>query len=250
MSIPEDSFDLTPFKVEVPKFSLIVYGRGMELPAFTLERSIINLRSQVIKTVPLPEMIFLESPYAEEGQVIAFINDENEMREFLDNAWSLGVRGDVMTCGNAKSKGDIAVHSFAGDLCEIRLSISLLNSILGGGKRDNRLSKELDFSDLSEFISMKSSEISQELPQFIISPVLYPSKYFLEKFTGKTVKGYFDVTFQDSNVIYTEVDAMPMRRIAFSLRKEGKKVKEVKINVDPLLAPIYLSLIAHYIKVG
>jgi hypothetical protein len=54
----------------------------------------------------------------------------------------------------------------------------------------------------------------------------------------------------DANIIYTGVDSIPMRRISFELRKKGKKVKEILLDVEPLLAPIYLSLMTYYMMEG
>ena len=240
--------------VNIPKdFSVIAYGKGMELPAYTLERSIINLEGKIIKTVPVHEFGLVEDAYAEPGKVIFFINDQNESREILDNAWALNLEGYLFSCNEIKPKGKIEVIRFKGEMCEVNLSLSILYSEVSSieGVRANRILKELDFSDIDDFLAEKSKEIDLSLPQIILSPILLPSRYFVEKNLNKDVKDYHSMNFSnDANIIYTGVDSIPMRRISFELRKKGKKVKEILLDVEPLLAPIYLSLMTYYMMEG
>lgn len=240
--------------ISIPKdFSVIAYGKGMELPAYTLERSIINLEGKIVKTVPIHELALVEDAYAEPGKVIFFINDQNESREILDNAWALNLEGYLFSCNEIKPKGRIEVMSFKGEMCEVNLSLSILYSEVSSikGVRSNRILKELDFSDIDDFLAEKSKEIDLSLPQIILSPILLPSRYFVEKNLNKDVKDYYSMNFlNDANIIYTGVDSIPMRRISFELRKKGKKVKEILLDVEPLLAPIYLSLMTYYMMEG
>ncbi len=240
--------------INLPKdFSVIAYGKGMELPAYTLERSIINLEGRIVKTVPIHELILMEDSYADSGKVIFFVNDQNESREVLDNTWALNLEGYLFSCSEIKPKGKIEVISFKQDLCEINLSLSILytKASSSNGVREKRILKDLDFSDIDEFLSEKSNEIDLSLQDIILSPILLPSRYFVEKNLNKDVKDYYSMNFSnDANIIYTGVDSIPMRRISFELRKKGKKVKEVLLDVEPLLAPIYLSLISYYMMEG
>ncbi|WP_148690928.1 hypothetical protein [Acidianus manzaensis] len=238
--------------ISLPNFSLIAYGKGMELPAYTLERSIINLKGEIVKTVSLHELIFLEDAYSSIDNVLIFLNDINEAKEFLDTSWALANKGEIITCSDIKPKGSISIFKFSNDLCEINLSLSLLNYIAKttNSPRSKRILMEMDFSDLDEFLKEKSKDIDLSFNQFVLSPVLSPAKYSIEKNLGKDVKEYYDINFYDSIIMYTGVDSMIMRRISFELRKEGKKVKEFMLDVEPLFAPIYLSLISYYIKEG
>jgi aryl carrier-like protein len=185
--------------------------------------------------------------------VIFFINDQNESREILDNAWALNLEGYLFSCNEIKPKGKIEVIRFKGEMCEVNLSLSILYSEVSSikGVRANRILKELDFSDIDDFLAEKSKEIDLSLPQIILSPILLPSRYFVEKNLNKDVKDYYSMNFSnDANIIYTGVDSIPMRRISFELRKKGKKVKEILLDVEPLLAPIYLSLMTYYMMEG
>ncbi|TRM84531.1 hypothetical protein DJ526_11995, partial [Sulfolobus sp. A20-N-G8] len=56
------------------------------------------------------------------------------------------------------------------------------------------------------------------------------------------------IILTDSQIITTGVDAYMMRRISSYLRANGKNVKEVLLDTDPLMAPIYLSMILFYLK--
>ena len=240
--------------INLPKdFSIIAYGKGMELPAYTLERSIINLEGRVVKTVPIHELTLVEDAYAEPGKILLFINDQNESREVLDNTWALNLEGYLFSCDDIKPKGKVEVFSFKQDLCEVNLSLSILytEASLIKGVRSNRILEELDFSDIDDFLAEKSKELDLSLPEIVLSPILLPSRYFVEKNLNKDVKDYYSVNFlSDANIIYTGVDSIPMRRISFELRRKGKKVKEVLLDVEPLLAPIYLSLMTYYMMEG
>ncbi|AWR96692.2 hypothetical protein DFR86_03385 [Acidianus sulfidivorans JP7] len=240
-------------EIRLPNFNLIAYGKGMELPAYTLERSIINLKGNFVKTVSLHELIFLEEAYSSDiDNVLIFLNDVNEAREFLDTSWALNVKGEIITCSDIKPKGNISVFKFSSEMCEVNLALSLLNSIAksSNSPRGRRIINEMDFSDLDSFLDEKSKEIDLSFNSFVLSPILSPAKYSLEKNLGKDIKEYNDINFYDSIIMYTGVDSMIMRRIYFELKKEGKKVKEFILDVEPLFAPIYLSLISYYIKEG
>ncbi|WP_236753011.1 hypothetical protein [Acidianus sp. HS-5] len=240
--------------INLPKdFSVIAYGKGMELPAYSLERSIINLEGRIVKTVPIHELTLMEDTYAEPGKIILFINDQNESREVLDNTWALNLEGYLFSCGEIKAKGKVGVFKFNQDLCEINLSLSILytEASLIKGVRGNRILQDMDFSDIDDFVAEKSKDIDLSLMDIVLSPILLPSRYFVEKNLNKDVKDYYSVNFlNDANIIYTGVDSIPMRRISFELRKKGKKVKEVLLDVEPLLAPIYLSLMTYYMMEG
>lgn len=239
-------------ELSLPSFEVIAYGKGMELPAYTLERSIINLQGTLVKTVPIHELIFMEEAYSSVNNILVFLNDQNEAKELLDASWALNVKGEIITCSDIKAKGEIQIVNFPSEICEIELSLSLLNTIArkSSSVRSKRVLEELDFSDIEEFLKEKSKELDLSFSQIVLSPILSPAKYSLEKNLQKDVKLYYDINFYDSLIIYTGVDTMPMRRIAFELRKKGMKVKEVLLDVEPLFAPIYLSLISYYIKEG
>lgn len=255
LQFPKDSSSLIsklkPKDLPLGNYSLVAYGRGMELPAFTYERAKIELEGKVVKVVPLHEMLFLEDAYADEKDVLVFANDQSEVKETLDNLWSLEINADLFTCGNVEGKGGVRVQQLKEELCEVNLSLSVLKSALSSSTsaRARRLLEEMDFSDLKEWAERKAMEIDPEL-DVILSPVLMPARSLVEENIGKNVKTYYDTNFYNSNVIFTGIDALTMRRISFQLRKNSMKVKEVLLDVDPLMAPIYLTIISYIIKLN
>ncbi len=255
LQFPKDSSSLIskikPKELPLGDYALVAYGRGMELPAFTYERARIELEGKVVKVVPLHEMLFLEDAYTDEKDVLVLANDQSEVKEALDNLWSLGVKADLLTCGNVEGKGNVNVIQIKEELCEVNLSLSMLRSIVGLSQspRAKRLLEEMELPDLKEWAEKKAQEIDQEL-DVVLSPVLMPARYLVEENLGRNVKTYYDTNFYNSNVIFTGLDALVMRRISFQLRAKSMKVKEVLLDVDPLMAPIYLSIISYIIKLN
>jgi len=236
--------------INLGNYSLVAYGKGMELPAFTYQRAKINLEGKIIKTIPIYELLFLEDAYADEKNLLIFLNDVSESKEVLDNLWSLGINADIFTCQKLKEKGNTKITEFEGELCETNLSLSILNNIAKSlnSHRSKRILEELDFSDLKDWIEKKSSEVDLNLPEIIISPVLLPSKYYVEENLGKIVKTYYDTNFSNSTLIYTGIDTLVMRRISFELKKNNYNVKELLLDTEPLMAPIYLTIISYILK--
>ncbi|WP_338603668.1 hypothetical protein V6M85_04795 [Sulfolobus tengchongensis] len=253
---PEDSTSLRKLikflKMDLSRLEVIVYGRNSELPAFTLSRAFSTLRNKIIMITNIYDFLFLQNPYVEISKVIAFTEDENELRELIDNLGNLGVDGDIYYCGSTNIKpryNYISLFSLDKIFCEINLSLSILKSLTGGNtERERRIKDQLsDLTDLDNYIRDKAKAFNLDLPM-LLSPIMTPTKSFLEKL-GLSVSTYFDIKILDGvQVVYSGVDMHIMRRIIFSLRSEGKKVNEILLDVDPLLAPIYLSMIMFYLK--
>ncbi len=236
--------------INLGDYSLVAYGKGMELPAFTYQRAKISIEGKIVKTVPIYELLFLEDVYVDEKNILVFLNDISESKETLDNLWSLGIKADIFTCQKIKEKGNTKIIEFESELCEVNLSLSILNNVVkySNSPRAKRILGELDFSDLKDWIEKKSSEIDLGLPEIIISPILLPSKYYLEENLGKVVKTYYDTNFSNSSLIYTGIDTLVMRRILFELKKKNLSIKEILLDTEPLMAPIYLTIISYILK--
>jgi hypothetical protein len=65
---------------------------------------------------------------------------------------------------------------------------------------------------------------------------------------GKVVKTYYDTNFSNSSLIYTGIDTLVMRRILFKLKKKNLSIKEILLDTEPLMAPIYLTIISYILK--
>ncbi|QKR01096.1 hypothetical protein GWK48_08910 [Metallosphaera tengchongensis] len=228
---------------------VVVFGKDMELPAYTLSRAITSLEGRIIKILNVYEFAFLDSPYVESQNVVFLINDEGEANELSGNVRSLGINGSLFTCNDKVSIEGLKVSKFKDELCEVNLSLSLLSYVVSGtsSPRSKRISQELDFSDLSEWLNSKVSEFQPSL-DLVLSPVLFPSLGVARRNLGKRVKGFYENNFSDSNVVYTGVDQLVGKRLANHVRVSGKRVKEILMDSDPLTAPIYLSIISYILK--
>lgn len=251
LSLPEDSSSvidqLRPPKISLPSFSTIVYGYGMELPAYTLARGYVALTGESVKLLGVYDFTFLDSPYSENKEVVFFVNDDSELRDLENVVKSLNVRGTLLTCGQRKFT--LKTLGSEGDLCEVNLALSSLSWLTRfPSSRSKHLSEELDMSDLREWIDGKIQEIDPSL-DLVVSPVLLPSLTLLRRNLGKKVKPFYENDFSDSNVVYTGVDTLIGKRTAFQLRNQGKKVREVLLDTDPLTAPIYLSIMSYIFKI-
>ncbi len=251
LSLPEDSFGviglLRPPKISLPAFSTIVYGYGMELPAFTLARGYVALSGEPVKLLGVYDFTFLDSPYTENSEVVFFVNDEAELKDLENVVKTLGIRGTLLTCGGKKFP--LRTQVFEGDLCEINLALSTLSWLTKfSSPRSKHISEELDTSDLKDWISSKLQDVDPSL-DLVISPVLLPSITLLKQNLGKKVKPFYEKDFSDSNVLYTGVDSLIGKRVAYELRNQGKRVKEVLLDTDPLTAPIYLSIMSYIFKI-
>ncbi|WP_229569289.1 hypothetical protein [Saccharolobus caldissimus] len=240
------------FTVSIPSEGVIVYGKGFELPAYTLERGLSSLRGKIVKISNIFDFLLIQNPYSEIPNVIAFLGNDNELYELVSGLQTLGLNGTIYYCGktNVKPRSEsISINSIDQPLCEINLSLSVLKSLVRNStEREKRISEELsNFSDLDEWIKEKSKIFDLGLP-ILLSPIMIPAKSYIQGL-GLNVLDYFDMNIlSDVQLVYTGADMHTIRKIAFSLRSSGKRVKEILIDVDPLMAPIYLSMILFYLK--
>jgi len=254
---PKDSFNIKDsiktFKLKIPNDTdIILFGKGQELPAYTLKNAFISLKEKYIEITNVYDFLFLESPYTDLSRIVGFLGDENELRDLVNGMQALGIGGVIYFCGRTNYKPSaniVELRVMDIKLCEINLSLSLLSSISEGkNKREMSLLQQInDLSDLENWIKAKSKEFDLNL-RLILSPIMSPAKSFLEN-VGLNVSTYFDkIILTDSQIITTGVDVHMMRRIASYLRANGKNAKEVLLDTDPLIAPIYLSMILFYLK--
>uniref|UniRef100_D0KUY1 Uncharacterized protein n=1 Tax=Saccharolobus solfataricus (strain 98/2) TaxID=555311 RepID=D0KUY1_SACS9 len=240
------------FNINFPQMDLIVYGRGLELPAFTLGRALSSLKNKMINVLNIYDFLFICNPYIEVSNVVAFTGDENELRDLLDGLESLRVNGRIYFCGitNIKPRYNfVSITSFDKSFCEINLSLSILKILSNDNiKREKMILDQLnDISDLDDYVKNYANVFSLDQP-ILLSPIMLPAKSFLESL-GVNVSSYFDTKILDSvQIVYTGVDMHIIKRVIFSLRSKGKKVTDILIDADPLLAPIYLSMIMFYLK--
>lgn len=231
----------------------IIYDEDTELIAFTLERSLISLRETFVKSVSVYEFSFLENPYSGNFKdVIIVVNDENKSRTILDNTWALQNRGFLLTCNDKiKSKGDVKVLNFQGELCEVSLSLSLLRKVAyqGNNIRAKDIIKELDsLSTIDNWLLTKLNDIDFNADLFL-SPVFYPAITLMSKILNKNIHKYFEIP-EGKKVVFltTGVDSIIVRKREFEMRNSNLDVKEVIVDIDPLLAPIYLILMTYLFK--
>lgn len=243
-------------KLEIPiPLKKIAYGADMELPAITLQRALINLRSEIIEAIPVYEFSLLQTPYIDIKGIALFVNDETEVKEALDSAWATNVNGILYTCNDrVKGKGNIKdIHIKSDPFCQINLALSLVYSVakFTVNPRAEKLSSDLeDLSDIPSWAEGKIKELEdlREYKKIILSPIFYPAKNLLRKILNMQVELYNETTLDDSVVVYSGADYIYGRRIIFYLRMNNKKVKEFVLDTDPILSPIYLVLLAHFLK--
>jgi len=257
---PKDSFSLSRYLkfYDIPiNFSeniSLLYDEDTELEAFTLERSLIALKGSFVKSINIYEFSLLENAYSVNFKdVVIFVNDENKSRIILDNLWALENQGYLITCNNKiKSKGQIRVFSFPSDeLCNVNLSLSIIKKVsnLVNNERSKDLIKELNnLNNLDQWLISKIREIDFQ-SEFFLSPVYYPAITIMSKILNRNVKRFYELP-SSSNITFitTGADALIIRKKEFELRSSGKNVKEVLLDIDPLLAPIYLTLMTYLFK--
>ncbi|AAY80356.1 hypothetical protein [Sulfolobus acidocaldarius] len=262
MSLPENSFTLkNKVKFYDPEVSLtgnvsLVYSENSELEAYTVHRALSSLTGRTIRLVNLYDFLFFESPYVDSRDyILGIIHDRNQITEFLDTAWALENHGALITClSNVKSKGMIQLFNYNDELCEINIALSLLRKIseLSNDKRSREISKELEeINSLEDWLKekIKETKLGREI---ILSPVFAPARHLINKFLSVNVWLYNDehIPNQQKEVqfITTSADILVTRRKENELRSNGINVKETLLDVDPILAPIYLTLLTYLFK--
>lgn len=253
MQFPEDGPDVirkfSSSKLSLGNFGVVVYGVGMDLPAYTLSRAVVALLGRTVKTMSLYDFAFLDSPYVDQEDVVFMVSDEAEVREVVDNYHVLGVKGYLLTClKEVKVRGDFKVTTLHGEACQMNMALSLLSWVSSTSEtpRARRLREELNLSDSWDWFSDKITALRGG--EYVLSPVLQPARSVIQSELGFPVKTFYDKYFSDPIVIYTGVDSMTARRLIFKLRSEGKNVRELQLNTDPLTAPIYLSIMFYILK--
>ena len=258
MQLPKDGISLNlfslPFISSIDTTFTVVYDRKSELEAFTLYRSLSQLGEKLVRVTNLYDFLFNEKPYASVNNIVAFLNDINDVMPFLDEVWSLGGKAFLVTCNVdlKKSKGDVEVISRKGELCEIETSLSVVKEVanMTKNKRSEDLLKELNsLNTLTDWLKSKLQEIKFD-GVVVLSPILLPARGFMQRYLGREIKSHEDSLegYSDYTFITTGGDLITVRKLEFELRSKGKKVKEYIFDVDPLLAPIYLSLLTYLFK--
>jgi hypothetical protein len=255
LPVPKDSLSLKLYDLPFD-FSgnfVVIYNKSSELEAYTLSRSLNSLLEKSVRLIKLEEFLLMESPYVDlPAYVLAFLDDINDIHDFQDVMWALNGYGYLVSCNqNVKKKGKVEVINFSDDLCEVNLSLSIINKIssLSRNKRAEEIRKELaNLSTLKDWLKNKISQFDFS-GSIVLSPILSPARGVLEKYLGRQVGNYEDFIKSDGIIfITTTADLTVVRRREFSLRREGFNVKEIIFDVDPLLAPIYLILLTYVYK--
>ncbi|MEM3222074.1 MAG: hypothetical protein QXQ97_06840, partial [Saccharolobus sp.] len=181
MQQPKDSPSLRKLikliNVSIPnRVDLIVYGKGLELPAFTAENYFSTIKSSIIKISNVYELLIMEIPYVEISNIIGFLGDEKELYELLNGLESLRISGIIYFCGknNLKPRTNlISIYNVDQTLCEINLSLSILKSLISyKTERERRLGEQLtDLSDLDDWVKEKAKQFDSSLP-ILLSPLL------------------------------------------------------------------------------
>ncbi|WP_369609133.1 hypothetical protein [Sulfurisphaera javensis] len=260
MSSIKDSFSISKMikiydvPIDFSESVSLIYDEDTELEAITLERSLIALKSTFVKSVNIYDFSFLENPYSGNFKdVIIFVNDENKAKIILDNVWALENKGYLITCNSKiKGKGQVNVLHFSPDeLCEVNVSLSLLKKVSSfiNNERSKDLLRELNSLDnLNEWILSKVKEINFN-SEIFLSPVFFPAITLMSKILDKNVKRFYEKpSSKDVIFITTGVDAIVVRKREFELRNSNLNVKEILLDIDPLLAPIYLILMTYLFK--
>jgi hypothetical protein len=221
-----------------------------------IARSIYSFTERIVPIFNLYEFLFNIAPYvniSDSDNILLFSNEASEIREFIDTIWSLNLKSIIYTCSNEnlKGKGGVEVIKFDEPLCEVRMGLSLLKSILLNqkNKRAERILSEIsDFTDLEQWIKTKVNNL-RGITQLILSPNFLPSKFILSDLGIKALEFNEIPVETEVYVVYSGGEMVLARRIEFNLLKLGKKINEILIDVDPILAPLYLILIFIYIKI-
>jgi len=229
----EELFSREPdFEIdEVP--SIIVYSKSFSLTARVFSRALSSLSKSLVPAYDVNEFLFFVAPYVESlGLVYALLDNEDDMRRIDDVSRTLGVKVRKFTSANLN--GDV---KFAEPVV-LDSTIKLLKALAKRfpGKRSETLMSSLSPEGLSEYVRAKREEIAGR--EVLVSPVFFPVAEVLG------LKTVFDrAEGNDVAVVTSGADNIIARKKMFELIRSGKRAKEVLIDVDPILAPIYLLLI-------
>ncbi|MEM1627228.1 MAG: hypothetical protein QXV69_08180 [Sulfolobaceae archaeon] len=262
MQLPKNSSDLIKSikitEVQIPlDISFILYSREGILPAYTLYRVLPLINSNTVHIIELYEGLFSLLPYLEvKGNIFLFSNDLNEIKEFIDTNWALEQSSIIFSCSEIKGiKGKVIVNSFNEPLCEINISLSILFSLARSSQNPRliRLREEIsNLSDLEEWIISKLNNFSiSNNTEIVLSPIFKPAEIFIDSIIGLKVSSLDREPKQDELIIvYTTAESTLVRRYEMRALKRGKKFKEFLLDVDPILAPVYLIILISYAKLA
>jgi len=233
LRVPQEGVALSSLKsmelhIDLPQ--IILFEGKMELPAYVALRAMSYLGLDVT-TMELYEFLFSWLPYNDpKGRILLLA--EEERKEFLDAAKTMNLKYDILQCTENLT------------LCDLSLSLSLLKLTLKNARdpRSARLLEQLnDLRDLDEWAQEKVNPISDQPSSLVLSPVLKPAKRSVSHYSGIQAMDMWDHVRQGSVLLYTGVDSHLARR-ELSRRKEY--VNSILIDSDPVLAPLYATIVA------
>ena len=229
----EEVFSREPgFTVEeVP--SVIVYSRRFTVTGRVLARAFSALSGSLVPAYEVDEFLFFVAPYVEGlGTVYAFLDSEDDVRRIDDISRVLGIRVLKFAPGNVK--GDVNLE----EPLVLDSAVRSLKAIAKRfpGRRSETLLSSLAPAGITEYVRSKREEIGDR--EVVVSPVFFPANEILG------IKTVFDNPEKSEvAVVTTTADNLVARRKLFELIRSGRRAKEVVIDVDPIVAPIYLLLV-------
>ncbi len=227
----------------------IVYDDGGSLPAFTYARAISSLLYSPPRIFNVHEFNYMIAPYCEGPHVVAFLENEDNVVRLTDTLRYLGSHIDLFASslpqGLERKGGDLSVIRFEADkFGVVSLSFSILLTMSGLSKtpRTQRITEQVsDLNDLEDWLNTLGENVNPRDYQVVLSPIMEPASFYLRRggLNVKTMENY-DILV-NSLIIYNGLDMMIMRKV-INMFSRDIKVKEMLIDTDPLLAPLYLTL--------
>ena len=208
----------------------LVYSRNSKLQATVLSRVLTSLTNSYVFPISLNEFSLFVAPYVEIRRVWAFVDNNDDLIRLSHLVTALGLEAETFG-----PKGVSADHQFD-DAYQLTSLISALKAIVErfkDNKRVEAIKQSLDTEGIEEYLTKKKEEIGDREP--VVSQVFYPANEYLG------IKTAFEEPNSRSVALLTnEADVITVRKRALELRRSGYDVKEVMINVDPAISPIYL----------
>ena len=229
----EEVFSREPgFTVEeVP--TAIVYSRRFAVTGRVVARAFSALSGSLVPAYEVNEFLLFVAPYVESlGTVYAFLDNEDDARRVDDLSRVLGVRVVKFAPGNVK--GDVRLD----EPLVLDSAVRSLKAIARRfpSKRSDTLLSSLNPEGITEFVKSKREEIGDR--EVLVSPVFFPANEVLG------LKTVFDSPEKPEVAVVTSTaDNLVARKKLFELLRSGRRAKEVVIDVDPVVAPIYLLLV-------
>ncbi len=236
MQEPKHGVSVKEILQREPSFSLdrnpqaIVYSRNSKLQAVVLSRVLNSLLMSFVPTVPLSEFNLFVAPYAELSYVWAFIDNQDDLTRFTHVAKSLNVEATVFSPKGVKA--DVEFD----EPYVLTSAVETIKAVLKNhpsSKRAETLWSALTPEGIEDYLRTKLVEIGDREP--LVSPVFEPANEYIG------IKSAFEEpSRKEVAIVASSADNLIVRKRTFELMRRGFSTKEVLIDVDPAIAPIYL----------